>query len=110
MNVTEARHPPHVTAALLEPDRAVGALEKHRASTKEAGRYEEQGLVFTSDTGTVVYASAGLPAGEWTPHELRHSFVSLMSEAGVPLEDIAHSVGHGGTKAVCRGRTLALVG
>jgi len=28
------------------------------------------------------------------PRELRHSFVSLMSNAGVPLEDIARPVGH----------------
>jgi integrase len=28
------------------------------------------------------------------PRELRHSFVSLMSNAGVPLEDIARLVGH----------------
>ena len=41
---------------------------------------------------------AGLPPGEWTPRELRHSFVSLMSDAGVPLEEIARLVGHGSTK------------
>ncbi|MBB4931272.1 integrase [Lipingzhangella halophila] len=35
--------------------------------------------------------------GEWTPRELRHSFVSLMSDSGVRLEDIARLVGHSGT-------------
>jgi integrase len=29
--------------------------------------------------------------------ELRHSFVSLMSDAGVPLEHISRLVGHSGT-------------
>jgi hypothetical protein len=33
-------------------------------------------------------------AEEWTPRELRHSFVSLLSSAGIPIEDIAHLVGH----------------
>ena len=32
----------------------------------------------------------------WTPRELRHSFVSLLSDAGVPLEEISQ-VGHSGT-------------
>ena len=31
---------------------------------------------------------------EWTPRELRHSFVSLLSDAGVPLEEISRLVGH----------------
>lgn len=38
------------------------------------------------------------PADAWTPRELRHSFVSLMSEANVPLEEISRLVGHSGTQ------------
>ena len=34
---------------------------------------------------------------EWTPRELRHSFVSLLSDAGVPIEKIDRLVGHSGT-------------
>ena len=34
---------------------------------------------------------------EWTPGELRHSFVSLLADAGVPIEQISRLVGHGGT-------------
>lgn len=34
---------------------------------------------------------------DWTPRELRHSFVSLLSDAGVPIEDISCLVGHAGT-------------
>jgi integrase len=33
----------------------------------------------------------------WTPRELRHSFVSLLSDAGVPIESIAQLVGHRST-------------
>jgi integrase len=33
-------------------------------------------------------------ADEWTPRELRHSFVSLLSDSGVPLEEISRLVGH----------------
>ena len=39
----------------------------------------------------------GLDPGDWTPRELRHSFVSLLSDAGVPLGEIAQLVGHSGT-------------
>lgn len=34
----------------------------------------------------------------WTPRELRHSFVSLLSANGVPIESIAQLVGHAGTR------------
>jgi integrase len=33
----------------------------------------------------------------WSPRELRHSFVSLLSNGGVSIEDIADVVGHSGT-------------
>ena len=41
---------------------------------------------------------AGLEAEKWTPRELRHSFVSLLSSAGIPIEDISHLVGHANTR------------
>ncbi len=44
-----------------------------------------------------IIAAAGLPPGEWTPREMRHSFVSLLSDSGVPLEHISRLVGHSGT-------------
>ncbi|GLX11250.1 tyrosine-type recombinase/integrase [Microbispora sp. NBRC 16548] len=34
---------------------------------------------------------------EWTPRELRHSFVSLLSDNGIPLEEISRLVGHSST-------------
>jgi integrase len=92
------------------PAAAVEALDKHRAAMQEAGLYDEDGLVFCTSHQTAldaanvrrmfrnICAKAGLEPGEWTPRELRHSFVSLMSDAGVPLEEIARLVGHGSTK------------
>ena len=34
---------------------------------------------------------------DWTPRELRHTFVSLLSDSGVPIEQIADAVGHSST-------------
>ena len=31
---------------------------------------------------------------DWHPHELRHSFVSVLSDAGVSIEDISDAAGH----------------
>ena len=39
----------------------------------------------------------GIDPGEWTPRELRHSFVSVLSDAGIPVKQIAQLVGHSGT-------------
>ena len=44
-----------------------------------------------------VVAAAGLNPAAWTPRELRHSFVSLLSSSGMPIEDISHLVGHANT-------------
>ncbi|MBC8090636.1 MAG: tyrosine-type recombinase/integrase [Pseudonocardia sp.] len=44
-----------------------------------------------------VVAAAGLDPTAWTPRELRHSFVSLLSASGVRIEDISRLVGHSGT-------------
>ena len=41
--------------------------------------------------------AAGLDPHEWTPRELRHSFVSLLSDADVPIEHISRLVGHSST-------------
>ena len=44
-------------------------------------------------TLAVALRLAALPV-EWTPRELRHSFVSLMSANGASIELIARLVGH----------------
>lgn len=57
-----------------------------------------------------VTEQAGL--GQWHPHELRHSAASLLSAAGVPLEEVADVLGHTSTRvnsATCRHRTTPTV-
>jgi site-specific recombinase XerD len=83
----------------------VVALEKERVRQVETGVWSGTGYVFCTSSGLPLDAAnvrrsfrgvcekAGLE-GSWTPRELRHSFVSLMSDAGVPLEAIARLVGH----------------
>ena len=44
-----------------------------------------------------VVEKAGLDPHQWTPRELRHSFVSLLSDADVPIEHISRLVGHTST-------------
>jgi integrase len=73
-------------------------------------RWTETGLVFTTSVGTKMLAGnvrrdfrraltllPGIDPSEWTPRELRLSFVSLLSDAGVPVEEIPRFVGHSGT-------------
>jgi integrase len=67
--------------------------------------WQEHGLVFASRIGTplsannvirafrIITKKAGL-GEDWTPRELRHTFVSVMSANGVPVENIAQLVGH----------------
>jgi integrase len=98
---------------LALPPLAIEALRTHRARQAAerlaAGAlWTESGLVFCTSVGTALDAAnvrrgfravtekAGL-AGSWTPRELRHSFVSLLSANGVAVEAIAHLVGHAGT-------------
>ncbi len=57
-----------------------------------------------------VTEQAGL--GRWHPHELRHSAASLLSAAGVPLEEVADVLGHASarvTSATYRHRTTPTV-
>jgi len=96
---------------LALPERAIWALSGHRDIQKAAGMWEPDGLVFSTRNGTVLDAgnvrrsfkrvceAAGI-GREWTPRELRHSFVSIMSDQGVPLERIADMVGHAGGSSV----------
>jgi integrase len=98
---------------LTLPAQAVAVLKAHKvkqaAERLAAGAlWQHTGLVFTTTVGTaldaanvrrgfrIVAKEAGL-VGIWTPRELRHSFVSLMSANGVPIEAIARLVGHAGT-------------
>ncbi|MGW2308675.1 tyrosine-type recombinase/integrase [Actinomadura luteofluorescens] len=44
-----------------------------------------------------VLDKAGLVGAEWAPREMRHSFVSVLSDHGIPIEDISRLVGHRST-------------
>jgi integrase len=100
--------------ALAMSTRCVDALTGHRvyqdaAHVRAGARWREHNLVFASAVGTPldshnvrrgfrrVLAAAGLVAKDWTPREMRHSFVSLLSASGMRIEDIARLVGHSGT-------------
>lgn len=99
---------------LALPQRAVEALAAHgETQNKMRDRYgldwTDDDLVFETRTGTELDAAnvrreyrsvakaAGLNPKEWTPRELRHSFVSLLSDSGMPIEQISRLVGHSST-------------
>jgi integrase len=96
------------------PQRCVDVLRDHQVRQEQirqaaGSRWHDNDLVFPSQVGTPADAShvrrsfrkiveaAGLDPGQWTPRELRHSFVSLLSDADVPIEHISRLVGHSST-------------
>jgi len=109
------------------PLRTQDALRKHRARQLAqqdlmGEHWQDLGLVFPTSRGTLldpanlrralrtVTEHAGL--GRWHPHELRHSAASLLSAAGIPLEEVADVLGHASTRvtsATYRHRTTPTV-
>ncbi|QCX74922.1 site-specific tyrosine recombinase XerC [Streptomyces sp. YIM 121038] len=101
--------------SLAMPKQAALVLKEHKARQKAACRatgaaWTDQRLVFPTDTGTqrdatnvrrslrALLREAGFKnPGEWTTRELRTSFVSLLSDHGIPIEVIARLVGHSGS-------------
>ena len=92
------------------PERCVKALGQQRDQQERdrlmAGElWQEHGLVFASRVGTplsannvirafrVITKKAGL-GEDWVPREMRHTFVSVLSANGVPVESIALLAGH----------------
>ena len=100
------------------PTGAVQALRAHHtrqaAERLAAGEmWQEHDLVFCREDGTPLdrwhvrkefqkITKAARLGGEWTPRELRHSFVSILSGHDARLEDISDLVGHSST-SVSRG-------
>jgi integrase len=99
--------------SLRLPDRCVAVLEalkieQDRGEALGAVRNGER-LVFCTKSGTALSAGnarrdfravldrAELVGREWTPRELRHSFLSLLSAHDVPIENISRLVGHTNT-------------
>jgi integrase len=90
---------------------ALRALKDQQAADRRASghQWSVQDLVFATRSGAALDAAnvrrefravctaANIGQG-WTPRELRHSFVSLMSTSGVPVEEIARLAGHASTR------------
>jgi integrase len=104
---------PKSRRTLALPRRCAAALREHRVRQAEdrlvAGPlWQDNDLVFASQVGTpmddhnvrrmfrAITEDAGLGTG-WVPRELRHTFVSLLSARGVPVEAIALLAGHNQT-------------
>jgi integrase len=104
---------PKSRRTLALPQTAVRALKEHQGRQAEdrlaaAALWQDHDLVFASVVGTPLDAAnvrrefikiteaAGLGSG-WAPRDLRHTFVSLMSAGGVPVEEIARLAGHNRT-------------
>jgi integrase len=95
---------------LALPQHCMEALRQHRKQQARerlrAGElWQDHGLVFASRVGTPLTAhnvlrafravtrKAGLDQN-WAPREMRHTFVSLLSANGVPVESITLLAGH----------------
>ncbi|MGP4105187.1 tyrosine-type recombinase/integrase [Nonomuraea sp. KM90] len=107
---------PESRRTLQLPHRCVQALmafwDDLRAREIAPSQGDQSRLVFATRNGTKMSAGnvrrefrrvitrAGLVAADWTPRDMRHSFVSLLSADGVPVENIARLIGHAGGSAV----------
>lgn len=99
---------------LALPQMAVDALKIHQKRQAEdrltvGTGWSNQDLVFATKIGAPLDAAnvrrefraackAAKIGTNWTPRELRHSFVSLMSSSGVPVEEIARLAGHSSSR------------
>ena len=91
------------------PSGCTGRAQRH-VQLAAGDRWQGAGLAFCTSVGTAldaanvrrsfrrVAAAAGLDAQAWTPRELRHSFVLLLSSTGMSIEDISHLVGHASSR------------
>lgn len=102
---------------LAMPDPLKVALRRHKEqqdSDRERADdlWSEFDLVVTTALGTAVDPSnarrtldrlcdkSGI--GHWNPNSLRHSFASLMSLQGAPMEEVADAMGHVDTRMTSR--------
>jgi integrase len=82
--------------------------EQHRRKEVACELWRDYGLVIPTEVGTPIDPSNARRAlnemceqagiGHWSPNELRHSFASLMSLAGAPMEEVADAMGHVDTR------------
>ena len=120
---------PRSRRALKLAQMAVGALREwqvDQAAEREAAgsHWQDTGRVFTTAAGTPLGARhirkmfqdvcerAGL-GRDWAPRDLRHTFVSLLSDDGMAIEKIARLAGHASshvTETVYRQELRPVVG
>jgi integrase len=93
--------------------RRAGRRRRRPAGRPDPAQHRGDDLVFASTIGTprsadnvrrdfqAICEKADL-GKEWSPRELRHSFVSMLSADGVATEDISHLVGHSSTRTTER--------
>jgi integrase len=75
---------------------ALAALRREQAAgrLRLGAGYTGSGLVFAGPAGEFRALCGAAGIGMWQLRELRHTFVSQMSAAGVDVEVIADHVGH----------------
>ncbi|MCX5014793.1 tyrosine-type recombinase/integrase [Streptomyces sp. NBC_00555] len=111
---------PKSRRSLAMPRQVAAVMEAHRkrqqAEAKAAGReWSTDDLVFPKENGELrtaldvrrhfrrLLGEAGIERPhEWTTRELRTTFVSLLSDHGIPIEVIARVVGHSGSNTTER--------
>lgn len=99
--------------SIRAPEFLVDRLRSHRVLQAEERLamgpcWTDWDLVFPTEVGTPVdpsnyrrsFKRAAKKAGldDWTPYELRHSALSLLSDAGVPIEHVSDIAGHNDTR------------
>lgn len=100
------------------PRAAVEVLAERRALCtgqlkRAVAEWDGDALVFATSAGTALDAAnvrrafrsalkqvPSVKPDDWTPREMRHSFVSLLSDSGVSIDEIARLVGHTGGSQV----------
>ncbi|MGP8179166.1 MAG: tyrosine recombinase XerC [Steroidobacteraceae bacterium] len=92
------------------PDRVIAVLRVHKAAQaavrlKAGARWKDHGFVFPGPAGELPSprgvrdgfrrrcSSAGIGT-DWHPHEMRHTWVSVLKDAGLDIEAIAAAAGH----------------
>lgn len=121
MAIGSTRRGPKTTRSrrtLALPAMVVEKMRTHRDAAEKRARdagmgWDPDALVFGTSEGTEMDAAnvrrdfrraltkvPSVTPEQWTPREMLHSFVSLLSDSGVSIEQIARLVGHKGGSAV----------
>jgi integrase len=104
---------PSIVQTLKMPERLASALQRHAMGQQQlrlaaCELWHDLDLVVATEIGTPVDPSNARRSlnqichqsgiGHWSPNELRHSFASLMSFCGAPMEEVADAMGHVDTR------------